>query len=55
MKQASHLKERNLGFDDETSEVFIPNKEIMDEFRTSTKSDEWIPEFKHHSCVIEKA
>ena len=35
-----------LGFDDETSEVFIPNKEIMDEFRTSTKSDEWIPTFK---------
>ena len=32
-----------LGFDDETSEVFIPNKEILDEFRTSTKSDEWIP------------
>lgn len=25
---------------DETSEVFIPNKEILDEFRTSTKTDE---------------
>ena len=35
-----------LGFDDETSEVFIPNKEILDEFRTSTKSDEWIPTFR---------
>ena len=30
-----------LGFDDETNEVFIPNKEILDEFRASTKSDEW--------------
>ncbi len=31
-----------LGYDDETSEVFIPNKEILDEFRTSTRSSEWI-------------
>ena len=30
-----------LGFDDETSEVFVPNREIMDEFRASTKSREW--------------
>ncbi len=31
-----------LGFDDETSEVFIPNKEILDEFKTSTQgSEEW--------------
>ncbi len=64
-----------LGFDDETSEAFIPNKEILDEFKTSTKSSEWVstfesfelsqklfknnssnsPDFKHHSCVIEKA
>ena len=29
-----------LGFDDETSEVFIPNKEILDEFRSSTKPGE---------------
>ena len=29
-----------LGFDDETSEVFVPNKEILDEFKTSTKSSE---------------
>ena len=29
-----------LGYDDETSEVFIPNKEILDEFRTSTKGKE---------------
>jgi len=27
-----------LGFDDETNEVFIPNKEILEEFRTSTKT-----------------
>lgn len=23
--------------------VFIPNKEILDEFKTSTKSEEWVP------------
>ena len=30
-----------LGYDEEASEVFVPNKEILDEFRTSTKSSEW--------------
>lgn len=30
-----------LGFDDEKSEVFIPNQEILDEFKASTKSPEW--------------
>ena len=35
-----------LGYDDETGEVFIPNREIKDEFKTSTKSNEWIPIFK---------
>jgi len=35
-----------LGFDDETREVFIPNREILDEFRTSTRSEEWQPTFK---------
>ena len=30
-----------LGFDDEKSEVFIPNREIMDEFKSSTKDAEW--------------
>lgn len=35
-----------LGYDDETSEVFIPNKEILDEFRTSTRSSEWIDTFE---------
>ena len=42
-----------LGYDDETSEVFIPNKEIMDEFHTSTKSDEWIPTFKSFELSVE--
>ena len=35
-----------LGFDDETSEVFVPNKEILDEFKTSTKSSEWVSTFE---------
>ena len=35
-----------LGYDDETGEVFIPNREILDEFRTSTKSGEWVDTFK---------
>ena len=35
-----------LGFDDERSEVFIPNREILDEFKASTKSEEWIDTFK---------
>lgn len=30
-----------LGYDSETGEVFIPNQEIMDVFRSSTKSAEW--------------
>lgn len=35
-----------LGYDDEHSEVFIPNREILDEFRTSTKTEEWVSTFK---------
>lgn len=35
-----------LGYDDEMSEVFIPNKEILDEFKTSTKSSEWTDAFE---------
>ncbi len=35
-----------LGYDDNTSEVYIPNKEILDEFKTSTKSGEWVDTFK---------
>lgn len=30
-----------LGYDDEAGEVFVPNREIMDEFASSTKSAEW--------------
>jgi len=39
----------NLGYlcyDNETKEVYIPNREIMDEFKTSTKSEEWVDTFK---------
>ena len=35
-----------LGFDDEQSEVFIPNREILDEFKTSTKGSEWKEAFR---------
>ena len=35
-----------LGFDNEKSEVFIPNREILDEFKTSTKGSEWNAAFK---------
>ena len=35
-----------LGYDDESSEVFIPNKEILDEFKTSTKTLEWTETFE---------
>ncbi|MBR1812626.1 MAG: AAA family ATPase [Lachnospiraceae bacterium] len=35
-----------LGYDSETKEVFIPNREILDEFKTSTKSAEWVSTFK---------
>lgn len=34
-----------LGYDSDTSEVFIPNREILDEFKTSTKSPEWVSTF----------
>ena len=35
-----------LGYDGETSAVFIPNREILDEFKTSTKSPEWVSTFE---------
>ena len=35
-----------LGYNDQTSEVFIPNKEILEEFRTSTKSEGWDAVFR---------
>ena len=34
-----------LGYDLESGEAFIPNKEILDEFKTSTKSEEWVETF----------
>ena len=34
-----------LGYDMDTGEVFIPNNEILDEFKASTKSEEWIDTF----------
>ena len=42
-----------LGFDDDTSEVFIPNREILDEFRASTKSLEWAETFKAFEISLE--
>lgn len=42
-----------LGFDDEQSEVFIPNREILDEFKTSTKSEEWANTFKSFETSLE--
>ena len=34
-----------LGYEMDTKEVFIPNNEILDEFKTSTKSEEWLDTF----------
>ncbi len=34
-----------LGYDADTKEVFIPNNELLDEFKTSTESEEWIDTF----------
>lgn len=42
-----------LGFDDERSEVFIPNREILDEFKTSTKGREWVSTFKAFETSLE--
>jgi predicted negative regulator of RcsB-dependent stress response len=35
-----------LGYDDAAGEIYIPNKEILDEFKTSTKGSEWVESFK---------
>ena len=42
-----------LGYDAEAKEVFIPNREILDEFRTSTGSDEWKEVFKAYETSEE--
>ena len=34
-----------LGYDTDAREVFIPNNELLDEFKTSTKSEEWTDTF----------
>lgn len=35
-----------LGYDNETGEVFIPNKEILDVFKTSTDDKDWVDAFE---------
>ena len=35
-----------LGYDEEAGEVFIPNKEILDEFKSSTSTEVWQPVFE---------
>ena len=42
-----------LGFDDEKSEVFMPNREIMDEFKSSTKDAEWVDAFASFRTSLE--
>ena len=42
-----------LGYDDETSEVYIPNREILDEFRASTKDDDWVDTFASFRISLE--
>ena len=46
-----------LGYDDKKSEVFIPNREILDEFKSSTRGTAWKPAFRtlHLSQEILKA
>ena len=42
-----------LGYDDRTSRVFIPNKEILEEFQASTKSPEWSDAFRAFEKSVE--
>jgi len=42
-----------LGFDDEKSEVYIPNREILDEFKTATKDGEWVAAFEAFRISLE--
>lgn len=37
-----------LCYDTETSEVYIPNKEVLDEFKSSTKGSEWQEIFREY-------
>jgi len=43
-----------LGYDDERSEVFIPNREILDEFRTATRGAEWVGTFEQFAVFHER-
>ena len=43
-----------LGYDDERSEVFIPNREILDEFRTATRGAEWVRTFEQFAVSHER-
>ena len=40
------------GYDNETGEVFIPNKEILDIFKTSTDDKDWIKQEKHINIFV---
>lgn len=42
-----------LGYDDDKCEVFIPNREIMDEFKSSTKNAEWVDAFASFRTSLE--
>ena len=37
---------KDLGYDNETGEVIIPNKEILDVFKTSTDDKDWVETFE---------
>jgi len=42
-----------LGYDDDKCEVFIPNREIMDEFKSSTKDADWVEAFASFRTSLE--
>ena len=42
-----------LGYDQAFSEVFIPNREILDEFKASTKTEEWKDSFQSFELSME--
>ena len=42
-----------LKYNVETKEVSIPNREILDEFKASTKSEEWADAFKSFRTSME--
>lgn len=44
-----------LGYDNETGEVFIPNKEILDVFKTSTDDKDWVDTFEEFKISQELA